>query len=210
MVQPFALGESREAALEKIVGPPQIGGANYAQVIDQTKTHYIMSKLADSTRNGYEKAWGKWALYRQQQGRDPMLCMGTRLERKESEEELCDYVVHLARFMQKGEGTIKQHLFAIRYHHLISGFEDPLLHRQRLWGLLGGLAKLAKPHEKEVPSDASHAKLDEEVPIHRLGLAESGCRCNLVSRHNRLFLSSSCLRIPGIGASLVVRRSPAW
>ncbi len=58
---------------------------------------------------------------------------GSAAERRADEEILLDFIVHLAKYFKRGEGTIKLKLFGLRYSHLLAGLEDPLLQKGRIW-----------------------------------------------------------------------------
>ena len=100
-----------------------------------------MQRLSEGTRKGYSAGWEQWCLFRGMQNKDPWLEGRTREERLADEEALIEFVVFLAQVMQRGDGTLKQRLFAVRYAHIAEGFGDPTLHRSRLWSVVNGFAR---------------------------------------------------------------------
>ena len=62
-----------------------------------------MSKLADGTRIGDQEAWRQWALYRSQQGKSPFLEGKGREGRKRDEDDLLEFVVFLAKVLDRKE-----------------------------------------------------------------------------------------------------------
>ncbi len=104
---------------------------------------YLMAKLSTGTRAGYDTAWRQWGLFCRARGRDPFLMGGDPAQRRAEEEILLDYIVHLARYFKRGEGTIKLKLFGLRYQHLLGGLEDPLMQKGRIWLALGGIKRLS-------------------------------------------------------------------
>ena len=111
-----------------------------------------MAKLSVGTRGGYSAAWRLWGLFCRARQRDPFLVGGTADVRRADEEILLDFVVHLARYFKRGEGTIKLKLFGLRYYHLLSGLEDPLLHKERMWLALGASNGSAEASRGSSPS----------------------------------------------------------
>eukprot|EP00972_Heterocapsa_arctica_P094258 13899513-Heterocapsa_arctica.AAC.1 len=72
-----------------------------------------MARLAQGTRSGYEVAWKQWAWFRRARDRDPFLLGKDSQERREDEEILLDFIVHMAHYFKRAEGTVKGKLFAV-------------------------------------------------------------------------------------------------
>ena len=53
--------------------------------------------------------------------------------------------------MGRTEGTIKQRLFAIKAGHLVAGYEDPMLHRTRIWAALSGYKRWQPATKRKYP-----------------------------------------------------------
>ena len=64
---------------------------------------------------------------------------------------LLDYVVQLAHVHKRTEGTIRTKLMAIRHHHLVAGFPDPLEIAPRLWLALGGIKRMGVKQNRKYP-----------------------------------------------------------
>ena len=143
LVTPLAFGASRNRSLP-LAARPEAGGAGYAASLERMRANYAMAKLADGTRSSYDRYWGRWVVYRLRQDMDPWLRSRTREERIWDEDCLIDYCTFLAGVLGQQGGTVKTSLFAIRYRHLVQGFLGPLLHRQRLWGVIAGIERLSR------------------------------------------------------------------
>lgn len=53
--------------------------------------------------------------------------------------------------MGRTEGAIKPRLFAIKAGHLVAGYEDPMLHRVRIWAALSGYKRWRPATKKKYP-----------------------------------------------------------
>ena len=53
--------------------------------------------------------------------------------------------------MKRAEGTIRQRLFAIKMGHVVAGYEDPTLHRTRLWAALAGYKRWQPDTKRKYP-----------------------------------------------------------
>ena len=110
-----------------------------------------MHKLADGTEVGYEAAWRQWVTYRTLQEK-PVYLEGRDVEEKRQDEDaLIAFCVYLGRVFQRTYSTLQQKLFAIRFAHLVAGYDDPVLHRKRLWATLSGLKREQDPTKRKLP-----------------------------------------------------------
>ena len=75
-----------------------------------------------------------------------------REERRQDEEDLITFVVYLAKLFGRTYSTLQQKLYAIRYAHLVAGYNDPVLHRKRLWTTLAGLRRQQDPTQRKLPA----------------------------------------------------------
>eukprot|EP00913_Durusdinium_trenchii_P035482 g33205.t1 len=72
-------------------------------------------------------------------------------EKKQDEDDLLRFTTYLAHVMGRTEGTIKQRLFAIKAGHLVAGYEDPMLHRTRIWAALSGYKRWQPATKRKYP-----------------------------------------------------------
>ena len=139
-------------ALEPVSGgKPTLGGANYHRWLEEQKLGALMQKLSEGTRLGYESAWRQWVAYRTLQEKAPLLEGRDREERRQDEEDLITFVVYFAQVLSRSYSTLQQKLYAIRYAHLVAGYNDPLQHRVRLWTTLAGLKKAQDGVKRKIP-----------------------------------------------------------
>ena len=52
---------------------------------------------------------------------------------------------------KRAEGTIRQRLFAIKMGHVVAGYDDPTLHRTRLWAALAGYKRWQPETKRKYP-----------------------------------------------------------
>jgi len=186
------------------VGPPVLGSPALAERVEHVKVKMLMTKRAAGTKTVYESAWNKWAAYRQRQGLEPMLLGNSFAQREQDEDDLCGYVVHLVHFLDKKEGTVKQHLFAIRYMHLVAGYPDPLLHRQRLWGILGGLAQMQSGVKRKYPATPRMLEWLYQYLTHDAGLDEADAAVVWAAVNIGFFYLPASFRVPSGTQAVVV------
>ena len=86
---------------------------------------------------------------------NPYLSGLGREGRKQDEETLLDWIVHLAHAQKISEGTIRGKLMAVRHYHIAAGFPDPLELAPRLALALGGLRRMGA---KQIGSTLSRWK----------------------------------------------------
>ncbi len=151
LVDPLAFGSSRDH-LQPAQLRPMLGGPNFDREIEAYKVEMLMTKLAETTRTGYDRNWAKWVAYCTWRRESPYLPGNTVAQRKEDEERLCTFMALPAMTVGRKGGTISQILFAIRYHRLVAAWPDPLLHRQRLWGMMAGLTKVQGAPKRKYPA----------------------------------------------------------
>ena len=119
--------------------------------LDAMAAEAIMAKLSEGSKIGYEIGWRQWCLWRRVEGKDVYLVGEHRQARKEDEDELLRYLTYLAKVMNRAEGTIRQRLFAIKMGHVVAGYEDPTLHRTRLWAALSGFKRWQPETKRKYP-----------------------------------------------------------
>ena len=194
-------GEAREA---------QLGGGDLRGWLAAEKTKAMMAKLSEGTAEGYKGGWRAWVLYRQAAGKTPFLYARHYAERRQDEDDLLDYVIHLARVMGRQDGTIRQKLFAIRYAHLVEGLPDPLLHRTRLWAALGGIHRwqgAARRKHPVTPRMLKWLRVHLGVAVHLGGRGEEHARGDALreAEHVERALGARLDRLDRV--VLVVRRA---
>ena len=143
-VIPIALGRARERLTNLKLSKDK-------EWLDAMAADAVMGKLSEGTRVSYEVGWKQWKLWRSLTGEDVYLKGETRNERKADEDELLRYMTYLARVMKRAEGTIRQRLFAIKMGHVVAGYEDPTLHRTRLWAALAGYKRWQPDTKRKYP-----------------------------------------------------------
>ena len=128
---------------------PQIGGGRFQELRKAAQDQYMLCNLAKGTRTAYATGWKQWTLFMQARRGSPYLT-GVGVEgRRRDEDVLLEWVVHQAHALGRTEGTIRTKLMAVRHHHLIAGYPDPLEIAPRLWLALGGIKRMgAKPNRK--------------------------------------------------------------
>ena len=174
LVKPSSLKKtSEEINLDLHRGVLQLGGSGYREWLEEQKMEALMQKLAEGTRNGYEVGWKQWVLFRREQGLQPFLTGGSRAQRQQDEDSLVTFAVFLARVMGRQTGTIKQRLFAVRYAHLTLGYEDPLLHKARLWTSLEGLHRWIDNKKRKKPVTTRMLRWLKEYLRERSGLSRA-------------------------------------
>lgn len=119
--------------------------------LDAMAAEAIMAKLSEASKVGYEIGWRQWCLWRRVEGKDVYLVGEGRQGRKEDEDELLRYLTYLAKVMNRAEGAIRQRLFAIKMGHVVAGYEDPTLHRTRLWAALSGFKRWQPETKRKYP-----------------------------------------------------------
>jgi hypothetical protein len=128
------------------------GTADLDRWHEQAALEAVMNKLAEGTREGYSGGWREWVLFRQASNSSPFLLARTPAERREDEDALLSFTVHLAKVMGRQDSTIKNKLFAIRYAHIASGYPDPVLRRARLWAALDGFKRWQGAARRKYPA----------------------------------------------------------
>ena len=146
-VIPLALGRSRE----RLVIDANRTLEKEKAWLDAMAAEAIMAKLSEGSKVGYEIGWRQWCLWRRVEGKDVYLVGEGRQDRKEDEDELLRYLTYLAKVMNRAEGTIRQRLFAIKMGHVVAGYEDPTLHRTRLWAALSGFKRWQPETKRKYP-----------------------------------------------------------
>ena len=146
-VIPLALGRSRE----RLVIDANRSLEKEKAWLDAMAAEAIMAKLSEGSKIGYEIGWRQWCLWRRVEGKDVYLVGEDRQARKEDEDELLRYLTYLAKVMNRAEGTIRQRLFAIKMGHVVAGYEDPTLHRTRLWAALSGFKRWQPETKRKYP-----------------------------------------------------------
>ena len=136
-----AIGRGHERLVSDTAFKPLLAGTGYREWIEDQRTTVMMEKLAEGTRSGYQDAWRNWRVHRQCSKKSPLLIGDSRDDKLKDEDDLMGYAIFLSIVLLLRAGTAKPRLFAIRYAHLIQGYADPLLHRQRLWTLLLGFKR---------------------------------------------------------------------
>ena len=65
-----------------------------------------------------------------------------------------DFIVHIAHWLKRMEGSVKTKLMAVRYHHLLEGLNDPLKGKGRIWLVpLAGLNRKQVKAQRKLPVD---------------------------------------------------------
>lgn len=146
-VIPVALGRARE----RLTINANLKLSKDKEWLDAMAADAVMGKLSEGTRVSYEVGWKQWRLWRSLNGEDVYLKGETRSEKKADEDELLRYMTYLARVMRRAEGTIRQRLFAIKMGHVVAGYEDPTLHRTRLWAALAGYKRWQPDTKRKYP-----------------------------------------------------------
>ena len=146
-VRPVALGRSRE----KIVLDTNKQLSKDRAWLDALATEAIMSKLSEGSRASYEVGWRQWCIWRRVQKKNVYLQGETREEKKEDEDDMLRFLTFLTRVMKRAEGTVRQRLFALKMGHVVAGFEDPTLHRTRLWAALTGFKRWQPDVRRKYP-----------------------------------------------------------
>ena len=146
-VVPIALGRARE----RMTINANLKLSKDKEWLDAMAADAVMGKLSEGTRISYEVGWKQWRLWRSITGEDAYLKGETRAERKADEDELLRYTTYLASVMKRAEGTIRQRLFAIKMGHVVAGYEDPTLHRTRLWAALAGYKRWQPDTKRKYP-----------------------------------------------------------
>ena len=136
-VVPVALGRARE----RLVLDANRTLSKEKEWLDAMAAEAVLAKLSEGSKIGYEIGWRQWCLWRTVEGKDVYLIGEGRQARKEDEDELLRYLTYLAKVMNRAEGTIRQRLFAIKMGHVVAGYDDPTLHRTRLWAALSGFKR---------------------------------------------------------------------
>eukprot|EP00913_Durusdinium_trenchii_P034157 g31967.t1 len=75
----------------------------------------------------------------------------TQEQKKQDEDDLLRFTTYLAHVVGRTEGAIKPRLFAIKAGHLVAGYEDPMLHRVRIWAALSGYKRWRPATKKKYP-----------------------------------------------------------
>ena len=146
---PKAIGKSRERLCIDANKDPEL--RKDQAWLDALAAEAVMSKLSEGTRAGYEVGWKKWCLWRKMSCKSVYLTGETREEKKQDEDDLLRFTTYLAHVMGRTEGTIKQRLFAIKAGHLVAGYEDPMLHRTRIWAALSGYKRWQPATKRKYP-----------------------------------------------------------
>ena len=156
LVQAVKGGDALLRAASKIATgadlQPEVGDGSYRADTEQEKFRFMSAKLSAGTKHGYDTGWKHWVLFTRARSRQPYLLGRTARERHDDEEILLDLIVHLVRIFYRTEGTVKLKLFAVRYHHLIAGLDDPLAMKPRLWLALAGVKRLSGPEKRREPA----------------------------------------------------------
>lgn len=146
-VRPKALGRSRE----RLVLGANLQLSKDRAWLDALAAGAIMSKLSEGSRASYEVGWRQWCIWRRIQQKDVYLCGATREEKKEDEDDMLRFLTYLTKVMKRAEGTVRQRLFALKMGHVVAGYEDPTLHRTRLWAALTGFKRWQPNVQRKYP-----------------------------------------------------------
>ena len=145
-VRPVALGRSRE----RLVLDANLKLSKDRAWLDALAAEAVMSKLSEGSRASYEVGWRQWCTWRRVQQKDIYLKGETRDQRKEDEDDMLRFLTFLA-VMRRAEGTVRQRLFALKMGHVVAGYEDPTLHRTRLWAALTGFKRWQPETRRKYP-----------------------------------------------------------
>ena len=77
---------------------PVCGGSSYQQEREEAKMFFLTAKLALGTRSGYGIAWRQWTLFCKARQRDPWMLGRSPGEKRDDEELILDFIVHLAKY----------------------------------------------------------------------------------------------------------------
>ena len=146
-VQPLALGRSRE----RMVLDANLKLSKDKEWLDALAAEAIMSKLSEGSRASYAVGWRQWCIWRRIQQKDIYLQGEGREQRKEDEDDMLRFLTYLAKVMKRAEGTVRQRLFALKMGHVVAGYEDPTLHRTRLWAALTGFKRWQPDVRRKYP-----------------------------------------------------------
>jgi len=146
-VRPVALGRSRE----RMVLDANLQLSKDKAWLDALATEAIMSKLSEGSRASYEVGWRQWCVWRRVQAKNVYLQGVTREEKKEDEDDMLRFLTFLTKVMNRAEGTVRQRLFALKMGHVVAGYEDPTLHRTRLWAALTGFKRWQPEVQRKYP-----------------------------------------------------------
>ena len=146
-VRPVALGRSRE----RMVLDANMRLSKDKAWLDALAAEAVMSKLSEGSRASYEVGWRQWCTWRRVQQKDVYLKGETREQRKEDEDDMLRFLTFLAKVMRRAEGTVRQRLFALKMGHVVAGYEDPTLHRTRLWAALTGFKRWQPDTKRKYP-----------------------------------------------------------
>ena len=146
-VRPVALGRSRE----RLVLDANLRLSRDKAWLDALAAEAVMSKLSEGSRASYEVGWRQWCTWRRVQQKDIYLKGETRDQRKEDEDDMLRFLTFLAKVMRRAEGTVRQRLFALKMGHVVAGYEDPTLHRTRLWAALTGFKRWQPETKRKYP-----------------------------------------------------------
>jgi hypothetical protein len=119
---------------------PKVTDHDTREKWEQLKLQLILDKLAEGTKKSYSVGWRWWALFCRARGIEPFRWVDA-VTKKDEEERLLDFVLHLAEHGTKAVGTIKQYLSAIRAQHVCAGYPDPTGPMTRLWMAIEGLRR---------------------------------------------------------------------
>ena len=146
-VRPVALGRSRE----KMVLDANLRLSKDRAWLDALAAEAVMSKLSEGSRASYEVGWRQWCTWRRVQRKDIYLKGEGREQRKEDEDDMLRFLTFLAKVMGRAEGTVRQRLFSLKMGHVVAGYEDPTLHRTRLWAALTGFKRWQPETRRKYP-----------------------------------------------------------
>ena len=80
-----------------------------------------------------------------------MFISESREEKKEDEDDMLRFLTYLTKVVKRAEGTVRQRLFALKMGHVVAGYEDPTLHRTRLWAALTGFKRWQPNVQRKYP-----------------------------------------------------------
>ena len=105
--------------------------------------------------------------------------------------------MYFAQVLSRSYSTLQQKLYAIRYAHLVAGYNDPLQHRVRLWTTMAGLKKGQDGVKRKIP--VTPRMLEWLLEHLARGVALRAADAAVVGGrdYHRLLLHAEGLGIPG-------------
>ena len=115
-------------------------------------TGLMENAVCSGTKGTYAAPWKHWQCYRELQGEPVYMVGGTHAECQRDEESMLCFLGIEASEMGLSYSTVKGAFSAIRHHHIIGGYPDPLVGKPRYRMALSAVRRYEGAISRKIPT----------------------------------------------------------